>query len=113
MVNRAGMRALTVNPGSSSLKLALVADGVQQRQTTLDRWDGKMSDPLSRALAEWSDVDAVAIRFVHGGNRRWPVVLDRKLLDELAGLSRLAPLHQPGAVMAAETMMAELRAPVV
>lgn len=107
------MRVLTVNPGSSSLKLALVADGVQERQVTLDRWDGTMSDPLSRALAEWSDVDVVAVRFVHGGNRRWPVVLDREVLDELAGLSRLAPLHQPGAVMAADTVMRELTVPVV
>ncbi|TCO61976.1 acetate/propionate family kinase [Actinocrispum wychmicini] len=108
------MRVLTVNPGSSSLKLALVANGVQERQVTVDRWDGTMSGPLSGALAEWSDVDAVAVRFVHGGNRRWPVVLDRTVLDELAGLSRLAPLHQPGAVMAAEAVLASMASvPVV
>ena len=33
-----GMRVLTVNPGSSSLKLALVNDGVVERRVTLDRW---------------------------------------------------------------------------
>src|SRR5205809_191958 len=97
-----GMRVLTVNPGSSSLKLALVGGGVQERTAVLDRWDGTMSAPLRGVLAEWSDVDAVAVRFVHGGTRRWPVVLDQGVLDELAGLSRLAPLHQPGAVMATE-----------
>jgi acetate kinase len=68
------MRVLTVNPGSSSLKLALVDNGVRLRQTTLDRWDGAMSDPLRRVLSEWSDVDAAAVRFVHGGTRRCPAV---------------------------------------
>jgi acetate kinase len=100
-----GMRVLTVNPGSSSLKLALVDDGVVERQVTLDRWDGTMSGSLN--LTAWSDVDCAAVRFVHGGNRRWPVVLDPKVLDELSGLSRLAPLHQPSAVIAAEALMGE------
>jgi acetate kinase len=52
-------------------------------------------------------VDCSAVRFVHGGNRRGPVVLDREVLAELSALSRLAPLHQPSAVIAAEAMMRE------
>ncbi|MFD1045908.1 acetate kinase, partial [Kibdelosporangium lantanae] len=97
------MRVLTVNPGSSSLKLALVNDGVVERQVTLDRWDGTVAGSLD--LAEWSDVDCAAVRFVHGGSRRWPMVLDRDVVDELSALSRLAPLHQPSAVIAAEALM--------
>jgi acetate kinase len=99
------MRVLTVNPGSSSLKLALVDEGAQVRQTVLDRWDGAMSEPLRSALSEWSDVDAAAVRFVHGGTRRCPVVVNQQVLDELAGLRALAPLHQPGAVAAAGALL--------
>jgi acetate kinase len=105
------MRVLTVNPGSSSLKLALVDDGVQVRQAVLDRWDGTMSEPLRHAVSEWSDVDVAAVRFVHGGTRRCPVVVAQQVLDELAGLSRLAPLHQPAAVAATEALLG--RVPVV
>jgi acetate kinase len=105
------MRVLTVNPGSSSLKLALVEDGVRLGQTVLDRWDGTMSEPLRHTVSEWSDVDAAAVRFVHGGARRGPEVVDQQVLDELAGLIRLAPLHQPGAVAATEALLGVL--PVV
>ncbi len=99
------MRVLTVNPGSSSLKLALVENGVPADQTVLDRWDGSMAEPLRRAVSGWSEVDVAAIRFVHGGCRRSPVPVNREVLDELAGLSGLAPLHQPGAVAAAEALL--------
>ncbi|MET0135585.1 MAG: acetate kinase, partial [Kibdelosporangium sp.] len=103
-----GMRVLTVNPGSSSLKLALVDDSVLVHEVVLDRWDGTMSEPLCRVLSNWSDADAAAVRFVHGGSRRASVVLDEQILAELAGLTRLAPLHQPGSVAAAEIVLRQL-----
>lgn len=102
------LRVLTVNPGSSSLKLAVVERGVQVGQTVFDRWDGKVTDLVRHALRQWPDIDAVSVRFVHGGDRPAAVVLDRETLDELDGLSRFAPLHQQASVFAARKVMAQL-----
>lgn len=53
-------------------------------------------------------IAAVAHRVVHGGSRHFtPVRIDRAVLDELAGLIPLAPLHQPFALEAIETLLAE------
>jgi acetate kinase len=95
------MRVLTVNPGSSSLKFSLVEDGVETQRKVFDRWDGVSSQPL-RQLPE---TDVVAVRFVHGGNRRTPVVLDKEILADLADLVSIAPLHQPRSLMAAKFAM--------
>ncbi|MEV6626407.1 hypothetical protein AB0M83_16430 [Amycolatopsis sp. NPDC051106] len=49
------MRVLTLNPGSSS-----------------------MGDPgaVAQAIRRWSDVDAIAVRFVHGGAQKAPAPVD-------------------------------------
>ncbi|CAN5608327.1 acetate/propionate family kinase [soil metagenome] len=53
-------------------------------------------------------IAAVAHRVVHGGSQHFaPVRIDRAVLDELAGLIPLAPLHQPFALEAIETLLAE------
>jgi acetate kinase len=102
------MRVLTVNPGSSSLKLALVEDGVETQRKVFDRWDGVSAEPLRQLL----DADVVAVRFVHGGDRRTPVVLDDEILAELADFIPIAPLHQPRSLLAAKVVM-QGAAPVV
>ncbi|MBP2328137.1 acetate kinase [Kibdelosporangium banguiense] len=94
---------MTVNPGSSSIKVSLVENGGEIDRAVADRWDGVTSEPLRQS--EWPDVDVVAVRFVHGGDRRTPVVLDEEILAELANLVALAPLHQPRSLMAAKLAM--------
>lgn len=39
------------------------------------------------------DLDAVAHRVVHGGDLTGPILLDEKILEKIATLSQLAPLH--------------------
>jgi acetate kinase len=81
------MRILTVNVGSSSLKLAVITDGeVEHVPQSLD-------DALSGPRP-----DAVAHRVVHGGDRDRAVVINEGVLAELHALSELAPLHQPPAL---------------
>src|SRR4051794_10780276 len=81
------MRVLTVNVGSSSVKLAVIVDGeVEHVPASLD--DALAGPPP----------DAVAHRVVHGGDRDGAVVTDDRVLGELRALSELAPLHQPPAL---------------
>jgi acetate kinase len=79
------VRILTVNAGSTSTKVALVDDGAAT-VTTLD------------AALDAPPPDAVAHRVVHGGDRDHAVVVDDAVVDELAALTSLAPLHQPAAL---------------
>ncbi|VVJ21740.1 Acetate kinase (EC [Amycolatopsis camponoti] len=86
------MRVLTLNPGSSSMKVSLVADGTAVGWTA---WD--LADPgaVAQAIRRWSEVDAVAVRFVHGGLQKAPARVDDALLANLERLTSLAPNHQP------------------
>ncbi|EHR50874.1 acetate kinase [Saccharomonospora marina XMU15] len=105
------MRVLTLNPGSSSLKLALVRDGAAEMTSTLDKWDGSAPPGLAEFAAA---IDAVAVRIVHGGNRAEPVVLTERALAELEELTPYAALHQPRSLAIARHAMAALpRVPVV
>jgi acetate kinase len=81
---------LVVNAGSTSLKLSLVgADG--------------SAEPVASLAAAPRDVEAVAHRIVHGGERfREPVVIDDEVERELAALVDLAPLHNAPALTALE-----------
>jgi acetate kinase len=103
---------LTVNAGSSSVKLSLVDDHDQtlaERELASPRAE---VDPgvLSRALdAHFSRADAVAHRIVHGGERyRQAVVVDAAVRRELDALSDLAPLHQPKSLAALDAVSAQL-----
>jgi acetate kinase len=103
---------LTVNAGSSSVKLSLVGDDDQtlaERELAAPR---ARVDPgeLSRALdAHFAGADAVAHRIVHGGERyRQAVVVDAAVRRELDALSDLAPLHQPKSLAALDAVSARL-----
>ncbi|MCP2341681.1 acetate/propionate family kinase [Actinomadura rupiterrae] len=92
------MRVLTVNPGSSSVKLALLdADGTLVHHADLptggaDREAERVLDAVARMPAP----DAVGIRFVHGGRGfEGPVLVDDEVAKRLHALVDLAPLHQP------------------
>lgn len=86
------MRVLTLNPGSSSMKVSLVVDGVGVGWAA---WDLANPALVSEAIHRWSTVDAVAVRFVHGGSQKAPALVDDRLLADLEHLTSLAPNHQP------------------
>src|SRR5205814_1422493 len=90
------VRVLTANPGSSSLKLAVVDGGHRVDELVMNDWNGMVHHGLFADLGErWQPIDAVGVRFVHGGDRSRAVPLDARELAELDGLVPLAPLHQP------------------
>jgi acetate kinase len=116
---------LTLNAGSSSLKVALfpeagdrpLATGIADRigpqavlmvtdetgtplqaQGDLTTHAGAIGAIIDGIRARWPDLDLAAIghRVVHGGPaRRRPEVVTEALLAELVTLSPFAPLHQP------------------
>lgn len=92
------MRVLTVNTGSSSVKLRLLGDDDE----TLGEHDADApgSDVDLSALSELGDADVVAHRIVHGGRRAEAALVDDALVSELRELIPLAPLHQPKALAA-------------
>ncbi|RSM57200.1 acetate kinase [Amycolatopsis sp. WAC 01376] len=108
------MRVLTLNPGSSSLKTALVVNGTPVGWWSSDLTGAEATSVTVQALAQWSTVDAVVIRFVHGGSRTGPVRLDQETLEALERLCPLAPLHQPQAIaMAREVFRQRPKLPVI
>jgi acetate kinase len=87
---------LVVNAGSTSLKLSSVE--TDEATSGLESLD-----------AVPAEVAAVAHRIVHGGTRfREPVLVDDEVVDELARLTELAPLHMAPAVAALRDARAEL-----
>ncbi|WP_242900850.1 acetate/propionate family kinase [Actinomadura terrae] len=98
------MRVLTVNPGSSSLKLSLVEpDG-----TVLAEESGAGHE-MAPLVARMPRPDAVGVRFVHGGSDfTGPVVVDDGVVERLHALADLAPLHQPASLHALSEISAAL-----
>src|SRR6185503_17667159 len=95
------VRVLTVNAGSSSLKLRLLGDADELLASAdLPALAGRAaSDDLERAVAGMPDPGAVGHRVVHGGTRfRGPARLDDEAVEVLRALTPLAPLHQPAAL---------------
>jgi acetate kinase len=98
----AGAGVIVLNAGSSSLKASLLSasDTVDSR-LELDEWDGSAEHPeLTRFLtAAARAASVVAHRVVHGGTAfRHAVLIDDSVIDAIAGLTDLAPLHQPRAL---------------
>lgn len=95
------MRVLTVNAGSSSLKLR-VLDGehVLAEPPDLD---------AAVAAAQQLGVVGVGHRVVHGGPTvRGPTLVDDDVLAALRGLTPLVPSHQPAALAGIERVAAAL-----
>ena len=85
------MRVLTVNAGSTSLKLHLV--------------EGESSQPVDT----YEPAEAVGHRVVHGGNRFvQPTLIDDEVVAEIDALSPLAPLHNVPALAAIRDARAAL-----
>jgi acetate kinase len=115
-------RILTVNAGSSSLKVALFDGASPQRRIashTIARLGGTQADPgasLEAALAAVAPhggldgVVAVGHRIVHGGPRyATSQPLTDEVLEVLRGLTALDPDHMPAAIALIDALRA--RAP--
>jgi acetate kinase len=100
------MRVLTINTGSSSVKLRLLGadEELLGEDETEAEGTGVDAPTLTAAIERLGDADAVAHRFVHGGDRTKAAMLDGDLRAELTGLTPLAPLHQPKALAAADAV---------
>lgn len=99
--NGGAVKLLTVNTGSSSVRLALYAsDGGVLRLLADRRYAGESQaeHTLQEFIgSEW--VDGVAHRVVHGGTRlATPCVIDADVEAEIERLAVLAPLHNPRAL---------------
>ena len=95
---------LTVNAGSSSLKLRVLGPGdelLRERESEFGGESGELRSELEAILAAGPPVDAAGHRVVHGGpDFTAPTVLDPGVEAELERLADLAPLHNPPAVAA-------------
>lgn len=96
------MNVLTVNPGSSSVKLAVVDDHNRAVAADEHTIDGNVSiEALRGFVAGAAPIDAAAVRLVHGGDVvRSPAIVDAALLARLPALTALAPLHNATALAA-------------
>ena len=106
------MRVLTVNAGSSSLKLSLLdGDDSVLYARELDA-PGSVVDPgaVAQAVAQLPLApQAVGHRIVHGGRRfKAAVPIDAEVLAALADLTALAPLHQPKSLAAVDAVTRSL-----
>ncbi len=91
---------LTVNAGSSSIKLAVFGDRGREGEAHLGRNEVAPPAAFERVLAgrRASDVTLIVHRVVHGGNRSAPALLDAEVEAEIVAAARLAPLHNPRAL---------------
>jgi acetate kinase len=91
------MRILVLNPGSSTLKAALVVDGSRDGDEITVEWPAG-HEGAEAVVAEVLDrvsgpSDAVGYRVVHGGSRRGAARVDDALVTDIEDLDILAPLH--------------------
>jgi acetate kinase len=106
---------LTVNAGSSSLRLDLVQGGSVLDSARTERAvdAGAAGEELAAFLGGHFDRDirAVAHRLVHGGDVvRAPAVADDETVAALRGVTSLAPLHLPPSLALLEAAREQLPA---
>jgi acetate kinase len=100
------VRVLTVNAGSSSLKLALVEDGERTADEEVAARGGEFdADEVTRFAA--GGYDCSSHRLVHGGLRfTEPTLVDTDVRAALDELIDLAPLHMGSALAALDAVQA-------
>jgi acetate kinase len=100
------VRVLVVNAGSSSLKLRILDDSdrvVDSRD--IDARDGHADARELSAFIGQVEFDAAGHRVVHGGHVfRESVVVTDAVMERLASVGNLAPLHNPPALVALEVV---------
>ncbi len=104
---------LVFNAGSSTIKFSLFA-GRSMELSAGETLEDPPADAVEKIVSSIRDVlaedpvSAVGHRVVHGGGRfKESVRIDDRVLGEISGLSKLAPLHNPPAV---DTIVAAQRA---
>ena len=104
------MRILTINAGSSSIKLRLLDDDTLVADTDIAAdADGYDTDHLATAIRDWPSPDAIGHRIVHGGTTfTGPVLIDPSVRQQLTALIDLAPLHQPKSLNALDAVSSHL-----
>ena len=105
------MRVLTVNAGSSSLKLRVLGAEDELLADVELPAEGGTVEPaeLEQALRDLPGSEAVGHRIVHGGDRfRSAVKVDFAVERSLRELTDLAPLHQPKSLAALDAVSAAL-----
>jgi acetate kinase len=106
------VRILTVNAGSSSVKLRLIdGDDAIVAEHELDAPRAQVDpDVLEDALrGPMGHADAVAHRVVHGGERYIAAtIIDAEVRRGLEELTDLAPLHQPKSLAALDAVSRHL-----
>ncbi|HEX2297142.1 MAG TPA: acetate kinase [Pseudonocardiaceae bacterium] len=95
------MRVLTLNPGSTSLKLAVLDGETLRFGHALPDGSGPCWPEFQDLVLRYDPIDAIAIRFAQGGDRAAPVLLDEQVVAELEQLSPRAPKHQQRSVQLA------------
>lgn len=95
---------LTVNAGSSSLKLRVLDEHdtvVGSRDSDAPGDEAELRKELEAILDEGAPIDAAGHRVVHGGPEfTGPTIVNPAVEDDLDRLADLAPLHNPPAVAA-------------
>jgi acetate kinase len=96
---------VTVNSGSTSIKLAAFRTGPAEATESLAREQQSGSGLDAAAVLQGfvsrlgTEPDVIAHRVVHGGTRfPAPVTIDSSVLQAIDELSELAPLHNPKAL---------------
>ncbi|NPA81663.1 MAG: acetate kinase [Epsilonproteobacteria bacterium] len=129
------MKILTINSGSSSLKVALFEMRDEKRVSFLEV--EKIGEDISRVLLEketvfegkiedhyealkkiekilneknilknFDQLSAVGHRVVHGGEKfKKSVIIDKKVIKDIKELSSLAPLHNPSNLKGIEAIL--------
>jgi acetate kinase len=93
--------AVVVNAGSSTLKVRVLGPAdTEGASLDLDPWDGGADHPeLTDFLTSVAGAEVVGHRVVHGGTRySHAVLIDDAVVNAIADLTDLAPLHQPRAL---------------
>lgn len=101
------MRVLVVNAGSSSLKLRLLdhEDRLAASSDLPPLRTREADQGMERFVRDASMVEAVGHRLVHGGrDLRESVVVTDEVMERLHATSEFAPLHNPPALAALETV---------
>ena len=101
------MRVLTVNAGSSSVKLRLLdGDDSIIGSTDLEVHRSEIDQgELRESIARFPTPEAIGYRIVHGGERfSGPVRIDDEVVEELRARTDLAPLHQPKSLAALDAV---------
>lgn len=107
------MAILVLNPGSTTLKFALIeADGTILEHSTVET--DRPAEVARALLRSHPDLEAVGCRVVHGGQRfTEPTEVTQEMVQVLEELDELAPLHNPPATSVLRACLSETSLPLI